>query len=133
VSGYLVDTDWLIDVTHAHVEATRTLAALLSDGLAVSLISYGELYEGAYHGRDREQQIATVQRLLQGMVLLPLTPQIMETFAITRGHLPRHRRQQIGDLDLLIAATALSHDMTLLTRNLRDFQHVPGLKLYGLS
>jgi predicted nucleic acid-binding protein len=39
-------------------------------------------------------------------------------------------RQQIGDLDLLIAATALEHNLTLLTRNVRDFQHVPGLKLY---
>jgi predicted nucleic acid-binding protein len=53
----------------------------------------------------------------------------MERFAIVRGSLPRSVRHQIGDMDLLIAATALEHNLTLLTRNLRDFQHIPGLKI----
>lgn len=53
----------------------------------------------------------------------------MERFAIVRGQRPQ--RQQIGDIDLLIAATALHHDLTLLTRNVRDFRLVPGLKRYG--
>ena len=36
-------------------------------------------------------------------------------------------------MDLLIAATVLTHDLTLHTRNVRDFRHVPGLTLYGAS
>jgi predicted nucleic acid-binding protein len=71
-----------------------------------------------------------VREVLRGKVLLPLTLSIMETFGVSRGQLSRPLRQQIGDLDLLIAATALTHDLTLLTRNLRDFEHLPGLKLY---
>jgi predicted nucleic acid-binding protein len=55
----------------------------------------------------------------------------MEQFAILRGSLPRPVRQQIGDFDLLIAATALVHDLILVTRNLRDFRLVPGLTLYS--
>jgi len=55
----------------------------------------------------------------------------MERFAIVRGQLSRPQRQQIGDMDLLIAATALHHDLTLLTRNTRDFRLVPGLKRFG--
>lgn len=39
-------------------------------------------------------------------------------------------RQQIGDMDLLIAATALRYDLTLGTRNLRDFRLIPGLTSY---
>ncbi len=41
------------------------------------------------------------------------------------------RRQgvRIGTQDLKIACIALAHDATLLTRNLRDFQQVPGLKV----
>jgi len=133
VSGYLIDTDWIIDVSHAQPGATRILAALSPGGVAVSLISYGELYEGAYFARDRAAALADLQGFLQGKILLPLTPVIMETFAIVRGGLTRQLRQQIGDLDLLIAATALTHDLTLLTRNLRDFRHVPGLKLYAVD
>jgi predicted nucleic acid-binding protein len=58
VSGYLVDTDWLIDVINGQQTATQVLADLSDDGIAVGLISYGELYEGAYYGRDRGQAIA---------------------------------------------------------------------------
>ena len=54
----------------------------------------------------------------------------MERFAQIRGSLPWPIRQQTGDLDILIAATCLAHNLTLLTRNLRDFQQIPNLKLY---
>lgn len=54
----------------------------------------------------------------------------MERFAVLRGSLSRKLRQQIGDMDMLIAATAIEHDMMLLTRNLKDFRHIPDLKLY---
>lgn len=59
-----------------------------------------------------------------------LTPTIMERFAIVRGPLPKQLRRQIGELDMLIAATALVNDLTLVTRNTRDFQHIPGLKIF---
>ncbi len=54
----------------------------------------------------------------------------MERFAHIRGGLPRQIRQQIGDLDILIAATCLEHQLTLLSRNRKDFQQIPNLKLY---
>jgi tRNA(fMet)-specific endonuclease VapC len=54
----------------------------------------------------------------------------MERFAHIRGSLPKSIRQQIGDFDILIAATCLAHNVTLLTRNLKDFQKIPNLKLY---
>jgi predicted nucleic acid-binding protein len=38
--------------------------------------------------------------------------------------------RSIDQPELFIAATALEHDLTLVTRNLRDFQRVPGLNLY---
>lgn len=57
-----------------------------------------------------------------GKRVLPITPPIMERFGIMRGALPRNLRQQIGDMDLIIAATALHHDLTLLSRNVRDYQ-----------
>jgi predicted nucleic acid-binding protein len=53
----------------------------------------------------------------------------MERFAFIRGEL-RANGQLIGDADLLIAATALEHDLTLVTQNLHHFNRIPGLKLY---
>ncbi len=53
----------------------------------------------------------------------------MDQFAVLRADL-RRRGQLIPDLDLLIAATALSHDLALLTRNVRHFARIPGLRIY---
>ena len=130
MSLYLIDTDWVVDCLNDQEPAVRTLAALSGDGLAVSLISYGELYQGAHYGRDPQAQIEGLREFLQDKDLLALTERTMEHFAVVRGQLTRQLRQQIGDLDLLIAATALEHNLTLVSRNVRDFQHIPGLKLY---
>lgn len=53
----------------------------------------------------------------------------MEIFARTRSAL-RRAGTRIPDMDLLIAATAIHHDVTLLTRNVRHFTRITQLKLY---
>lgn len=45
--SYLVDSDWLIDAFVGAPSAVDRLDRLREDGLAVSIISYGELFEGA--------------------------------------------------------------------------------------
>ena len=130
MSRYLLDTVWIVDVLNGQDTAIQTLLELVPAGLAVSIITYGELYEGAYYARNPEAALAGLEAFLEGKEILPLSQAVMEHFAIVRGALPRQIRQQIGDMDILIAATALEHDLTLLTRNLKDFQQIPDLKLY---
>lgn len=108
MSLYLIDTDWIIDCLHGQPTAIQALLDLGPQGLAVSLIPYGELYEGAYYSRNPHIAIEGVRTFLEGKELLPLTAAIMEQFGIVRGHLPRSIRSQVGDIDLLIAATALT-------------------------
>jgi predicted nucleic acid-binding protein len=133
VTRYLIDTSYVVDVLNAHEPEASTLRQLAREGIAISLITYGELYEGAYYARHRDEALAGLQELLHATALLPLTTSIIERFAILRGGLPRQVRQQVGDMDLLIAATALEHSLVLVTNNLRDFQLVPGLVLYELG
>ena len=45
---YLVDTDRVADWLNGRPEAVRLLSALRADGLAISLITYGEIYDGIY-------------------------------------------------------------------------------------
>lgn len=59
---------------------------------------------------------------------MPLDRAIMRRFAQVRGDL-RSKGQLIGDPDLLIAATALHYDLTLLTHNVRHFGRIAGLKV----
>jgi tRNA(fMet)-specific endonuclease VapC len=73
--------------------------------------------------------LASYRRFLARFAVMPLSDPIMETFARIRRDL-RDRGQFIPDFDLAIAATALHHDLTLLTRNERHFGRIPGLKLH---
>jgi tRNA(fMet)-specific endonuclease VapC len=130
MNRYLVDTDWVVDILNGQENAIHTAVELAPAGLAISIITYGELYEGAAFAHNPEPALAGLRAFLQGKPVLPLTQPIMERFARIRGSLPRLARQQIGDLDILIAATCLEHELTLLTRNRKDFQHIPDLKLY---
>lgn len=130
MSVYLIDTDWIIDVLHGNADAEQTLLDLTPEGLGISLITYGEQYEGAHYARNPQHALNGLRAFLRDKDLLPLTSEIMERFAITRGQLSQPVRQQIGDMDLLIAATALHHDLTLVTRNTRDFGPVPNLTVF---
>jgi len=49
-------------------------------------------------------------------------------FGRLRGQL-RRQGTPVGRLDLMIASTALVHDLTLVTHNTQDFKNVPGLRL----
>ena len=131
MSEHLVDTDWIIQVLRGDSDAIQTLEELAEGGLAVSLITYGELFQGAFYARDAEQAQSLLREVLAGKDIVSLTEPIMERFAIVRGQLTRNQRQQVGDMDLLIAATALQYDLTLVTFNVRDFQLIPGLRLYS--
>jgi predicted nucleic acid-binding protein len=69
------------------------------------------------------------RRFLRAVDVLPLTRPIMRRFARRRGDL-RRGGQLIGDPDVLIAATALPHDLTLVTGNRAHFRRIPELRLH---
>jgi len=90
----------------------------------------GELYEGAFGSSDAEGELAIYRRFLRPITLLNLDDPTMEQFAALRANLRREGRL-IPDLDLLLAGTALRHDLTVLTFNIRHLHRIPGIKLWG--
>jgi tRNA(fMet)-specific endonuclease VapC len=126
---YLVDTDWVIDYLKGKSLAVETLTNFASDGLAISLITYGEIYEGIYFSRDPQSAEKIFRQFLRLVKVLALNRQTMKRFARLRGTLRRQGRL-IGDPDILIAATALHHNLMLLSRNQSDFERIPQLQLW---
>ncbi len=57
---------------------------------------------------------------------------VCRIFGRERGRL-RYSGKTVGDFDLLIAASALRHDLTLLTNNRRHFEQIEGLRLVSTS
>jgi predicted nucleic acid-binding protein len=126
---YLIDSDYLIDALIGRPAALATLDLLTEQGTAISIISLGEVFEGAYSDPDPAERLARMRRVLGRFRILSLTEPVMERFARIRAYL-RRAGQLIPDLDLLIAATAIHHGLQLVTRNLRHFGRIPGPSLY---
>lgn len=128
---YLVDTDWVIDYLAGLDLARDVFVRLVPDGVAMSLITYIEVFEGIIGGRHREQADAVFRAFLREVDLLEIGQVVANRTALIRADL-RQRRRPIDHraMDLMIAATALAHDLTLVTRNTRDFHDIPGLRLY---
>lgn len=124
---YLVDTDWVIDYLKGKQQAVDLLSHLVMDGLAISIITVAEIYEGIYYGQRREQHEAGFRAFLRAVRVLGITQPIARQFALLRGEL-RQKGQLIGDPDIFIAATAIHHELILLTRNTKDYRRFPSLK-----
>ncbi len=80
--------------------------------------------------KNGAEQLEPYARLLDCIVtlnkftILPFDRDAAAEFHLLQQNLPR-----IGRMDLKIAAIALAHDATLLSRNLRDFDQIPGLRV----
>jgi len=125
---YLLDTDWVIHYLNEHQGIVQRLDALLDDGLGLSIISLAELYEGVYYSRDPEGDEQDLNDFLRGLTILGIDEAVCKIFGRERGRL-RAEGLLIGDTDLLIAATALQYDLTLLSNNRRHFERIEGLRI----
>lgn len=126
---YLLDTDWIIQALTGRELAVQTLRRLAGSQVYVSLITVGELYERTFVSANPQAHLQTFRQFMVPYRHLGLNEPIMERFAETRAAL-RRSGQIIPDFDMLIAATALHHDLTVLTFNLRHFARVPDLESY---
>lgn len=125
---YLLDTDWIIQALNNRQPAARTLQQLEGSPIFVSYVSAGEVYERAFETDDPQAHLITFRQFLSSYRLLTIDDPIMERFAKLRSFLRRHGLL-IPDFDILIGATALHHDLTLLTFNRRHFERMRGLRL----
>jgi predicted nucleic acid-binding protein len=134
---YLIDTDvvasYLVaSYLNGRPDAVVLLRSLLPGGIAISVITFGEVFEGIYYGRNPAQFAAVFRRFLHGASVLEVDRMVARRFARLRGDL-RRGGQLIGDADFLIAATALCYGLTLVTRNTRHVSRIPSLALHPLS
>ena len=130
---YLVDTDWAINHLRKEAAFSQKLTELRPDGLALSVISQAEIYEGIYSSRNQERDEEEFRNFLsQGVRILTIDEEICRLFAQERMRL-RRQGTRIDDMDLFIAATALRHGLVLLSNNRRHFGVVERLEFISLQ
>ena len=96
------------------------------------MIVHGEVETGLVGSPRADEEAQSWYRVVAGFEMLEVTREVAEVWAVLRALLKRSGLTT-GDNDLLIAATALVHDMIVVTRNLKHFSRVPGLGLLVLD
>jgi predicted nucleic acid-binding protein len=129
--AYLFDTDALSEVLRPR-PARRYVAWLGTVSRAdqfTSAVVVGELYSGASRSPDSARHVENIEsRVLPAITVLAYDLPTARVYGGIRARLEAAGRR-LAEADLQIAATALRHDLELVTGNLKPFQRVPGLKM----
>lgn len=99
-----------------------------SEGVRVPSVVLYELWEGIGRSRNPVREQELVEEALRSYRLLELRAEHAQRAGRIAADLAR-RGIALGDVDLLLAGTALVEDDTVLTRNARDFERIPELRV----
>jgi predicted nucleic acid-binding protein len=99
-----------------------------SGGLSISAVALGELYTWVIRSKAAPKRLQSLNDMLGDVKVLDVTRDVAMRFGQVRAAL-LDRGTPAPEMDLMIAATALVHDLTLVTHNTQDFANVPGLRL----
>jgi tRNA(fMet)-specific endonuclease VapC len=126
----IIDTDILIDLLRNKKEAVAFITQLENEktSLSTTAINAFELYYGAHKSSQPEKGIQATKKLLNKLILLPLTPRSAQK----AGHIYAKLEASgnpIGLRDTLIAAIALTREFSLATRNVEHFKKIEDLRI----
>jgi predicted nucleic acid-binding protein len=125
--SFLLDTD----TRSAYFKRDRRVEGrFLQNGgqLHVSVITVGELFSGVLSTRASSRLLPGLLAMLKDTTILDATYDVAYTFGAIRAPL-LDRGLPAPGMDLMNAATALVHNLTLVTHNTQDYANVPGLRL----
>ncbi|MDO8630310.1 MAG: type II toxin-antitoxin system VapC family toxin [Phycisphaerales bacterium] len=113
-------------------QARQIIRQIVADGegLTTTRLNVAELYVGVARSARPQRELERIQRWLADVAILEFDDPAAQVFGALVGELLT-RGTPVGDIDALIASVAIRNDQTVITRNVRHFQAVPGLKVTG--
>ncbi len=126
---YLLDTNACIRILN---NSSPSLTARLHEHepgeIHLCAIVKAELIFGAYHSSRVADNLRVLDRFFEPFVSLPFDDRCVVGYGRIRSDLAREGTM-IGPYDLMIAATAMSHDLTIVTHNTKEFARIAGLQI----
>ncbi len=119
----ICDTNIVIELIKNNKEIKSKIKKIGTDNLAISAITVGELYYGAFN----KTEMLRIEKHLKHYQIIPLTPQVTKIFIELMHSFSLSHKPFIGDI--LIAATTIANKMELYTLNVKDFNYISKIKL----
>ena len=121
----LCDTNILVEFYKNNTEIVNVLKEIGQDNLAISVVTAGEIIQGALNKKELQQLLKDMSQLLQLNIdhsVCIAYKELLIEYSLSHG---------LRVADAFIAATALVHKCELYTLNKKDFVFIKGLKLYS--
>ena len=128
--GLMVDTNVLISFEKSGKPIDLS-SVERSEKVYISVVVMSELLMGVHRANTeerRQRRSSFVEAVISTVGLLDFNASVARVHAQLYAQLATTGKM-IGAHDLIIAATALCHDLSLLTDNVREFSQVPGLRV----
>jgi len=126
---YLLDTNTCIYFLNRSSEKIIARMKKLSPAdIKLSSITVAELLFGAEKSRAKNKNLAIVDAFTHHFEQIPFDDRCCRNYAEIRSSLQK-KGAPIGPMDLLIASISLTHNLTLVTNNVKEFKRVKGLMI----
>lgn len=101
--------------------------SIAPDSLFISEITLAELKFGVANSAAPEKNNKAIKHFLSGVQILPIFD-ALDIFATEKARLKKEGKP-VDDFDLLIGASAIANDLTLVTNNIKHFERLNGIRL----
>ena len=91
-----------------------------------------ELYYGAYKSKKIANNLAKIKIIENTFEIIPVSRELVEIFGVLKSGLEKSGKP-LDDFDLILASTAMSHNLTIVTNNEKHFGRIDGLKMENWS
>lgn len=124
---YLLDTCVCISMFRNEGHVREKLLNVGLENCYISEITIAELYFGVAKAENKKHKLEDIKRVQQMFKVIPAYSSFKEYGEIR--HSLEHTGLRVDQFDLLIGATAIHHQMTLVTSNLKHFERMPGIEI----
>lgn len=125
---YMLDTDTVIYWLKGDRNIENKVLNKGLDNIVTSIITISELYYGAYKSQKREANLSAVEVVESKLKVISYEGNASRIFGQVKAE-QEGKGLRLDDADLLIAATAMQHDMILVTNNIGHYQRISNLQV----
>ena len=127
MAKYLLDTCVCISMFRNEGKVRETLLNVGVENCYISEITIAELYFGLAKASDKKRKLEDIREVQRLFRIIPAYSSFKEYGEIRLSL--EHTGQRVDQFDLLIGATAMHHELTLVTSNLKHFERMQRLEI----
>ena len=123
---YLLDTDVCIQFMKKDEAVVNMVRAIKE--INISVVTLAELFYGVYSSKNREKHMKSLGDFLSGVDILNAELPVAVNFGTIKSEL-RAKGKLAGDFDIMNGAFARAYGLTLITRNIRHYKPIRGIRI----